>query len=107
MIRIIIYGSDANRMKQTMRLIVLLTAAATAFAATPPMLMAADLETITVIGSRTERPLKEIAATIDIISARQIEKELARDIADLVRFEPGVTVSGTGSRYGLSGFNIR
>ena len=106
-IRIIIYGSDANRMKQTMRLIVLLTAAATAFAATPPILMAADLETITVIGSRTERPLKEIAATIDIISARQIEKELARDIADLVRFEPGVTVSGTGSRYGLSGFNIR
>ena len=78
-----------------MRLIGLLTAAATAFATVPPLLMAADLETITVIGSRTERPLKEIAATIDIISARQIEKELARDIADLVRFEPGVTVSGT------------
>ena len=68
---------------------------------------ATDLETITVVGSRTERPLKEIAATIDVIDSDRIEEELARDIADLVRFEPGVTVSGTGSRFGLSGFNIR
>ena len=29
------------------------------------------------------------------------------DIADLVRFEPGVSVSGTGSRFGLTGFKIR
>ena len=69
--------------------------------------VATDLETITVVGSRTERPLKEIAATIDVIDSDRIEEELARDIADLVRFEPGVTVSGTGSRFGLSGFNIR
>ena len=68
---------------------------------------ATDLETISVVGSRTERPLKEIAATIDVIDSDRIEEELARDIADLVRFEPGVTVSGTGSRFGLSGFNIR
>ena len=68
---------------------------------------ATDLETITVVGSRTERPLKEIAATIDVIDSDRIEEELARDIADLVRFEPGVTVSGTGSRFGLSGFTIR
>ena len=73
----------------------------------PMTVEAADLETITVVGSRTERPLKEIAATIDVIDSDRIEQELARDIADLVRFEPGVTVSGTGSRYGLSGFNIR
>ena len=73
----------------------------------PMSVVATDLETITVVGSRTERPLKEIAATIDVIDSDRIEEELARDIADLVRFEPGVTVSGTGSRFGLSGFNIR
>ena len=67
---------------------------------------AQTMETITVIGSRTERPLKEIAATIDVIDAARIEEELARDISDLVRFEPGVTVSGTGSRYGLSQVSI-
>ena len=73
----------------------------------PMSVGATDLETMTVVGSRTERPLKEIAATIDVIDSDRIEEELARDIADLVRFEPGVTVSGTGSRFGLSGFNIR
>ena len=80
---------------------------ATVAIVTPMSAGATDLETITVVGSRTERPLKEIAATIDVIDSDRIEEELARDIADLVRFEPGVTVSGTGSRFGLSGFNIR
>ena len=80
---------------------------ATAVTVIPVNVWATDLETITVVGSRTERPLKEIAATIDVIDSDRIEEELARDIADLVRFEPGVTVSGTGSRFGLSGFNIR
>ena len=65
------------------------------------------LEIVTVIGTRTERPLDDVAATVSVRTAEDIERELSRDIADLVRFEPGVTVAGTGSRFGLSGFNIR
>ena len=64
-------------------------------------------EAIVVVGTRTERALSDSAATIAVKSAEDIERELTRDIADLVRFEPGVTVSGTGSRFGLAGFNIR
>ncbi|MBO6565149.1 MAG: TonB-dependent hemoglobin/transferrin/lactoferrin family receptor [Pseudomonadales bacterium] len=64
-------------------------------------------ETITVIGTRTERSLEEVAATISVRTVEDIEREMARDIVDLVRFEPGVSVSGTGDRFGLSGFNIR
>lgn len=64
-------------------------------------------ETITVVATRTERSLDEVAATVSVKTAEDIERELARDIADLVRFEPGVTVGGTGSRFGLTGFNIR
>ena len=66
-----------------------------------------SLETITVIATRTERSLDEVAATVSVRTADEIESELARDIADVVRFEPGVTVSGTGSRFGLTGFKIR
>ncbi|MEM7503713.1 MAG: TonB-dependent hemoglobin/transferrin/lactoferrin family receptor [Pseudomonadota bacterium] len=66
-----------------------------------------DLSTITVVGTRTERTLKEVAATISILTAEDIEREVTRDIADLIRYEPGVSVSGTGSRFGLSGFTIR
>ena len=65
------------------------------------------LETMTVVGTRTERDAAEVAATITVIDADRIERELARNIADLVRFEPGVSVGGTGSRFGLTGFNIR
>ena len=64
-------------------------------------------ETITVVATRTERSLDDVAATVSVKPAEEIEEEVARDIADLVRFEPGVTVSGAGSRFGLTGFNIR
>lgn len=66
-----------------------------------------DIETITVVATRTERPLNEVAATVSVQTAEQLEQELAQDIADAVRYEPGVSVAGTGSRFGLSGFNIR
>ena len=64
-------------------------------------------DTITVVGTRTERTLSEVAATVTVKTGEELERELTRDIADLVRFEPGVSVGGTGSRFGLSGFNIR
>jgi len=65
------------------------------------------LKTITVVGTRTERAINEVAATITIKTNEDVERELARDIADLVRFEPGISVGGTGSRFGLDGFTIR
>ncbi|MEM8982954.1 MAG: TonB-dependent hemoglobin/transferrin/lactoferrin family receptor [Pseudomonadota bacterium] len=81
-----------------------------AFAQTTPTDEQTDdesLDTITVLGTRTERPISEVPVTISIITAEQLNQELTRDIADLVRYEPGVSVAGTGSRFGLSGFNIR
>ena len=65
------------------------------------------VDTVTVVGTRTERTLDEVAATITVKEREDIEREMARDISDLIRFEPGVTVAGTGSRFGLSSFNIR
>ena len=64
-------------------------------------------ETITVVATRTERQLHEVAANVTVKTAEQIEAEIARDIADLIRFEPGVSVGGTGARGGLAGFRIR
>ena len=64
-------------------------------------------EIVTVVATRTERSVDDVAATVNVTTAEDIERQLARDIADLARFEPGVSVSGTGSRFGLAGFNIR
>jgi len=64
-------------------------------------------EVMTVVGTRTQRQLNQVGATISVITSEEIERQITRDISDLVRFEPGVSVAGTGSRFGLSGFNIR
>ena len=67
----------------------------------------ATVETVTVVGTRTESALEDVALTVSVMAKAQIENELARNIADLIRYEPGVSVGGTGSRFGLSDFTIR
>lgn len=75
------------------------------------------VEHITVTATRLARPIDEVPATVSVITSEEIENNLATDIKDLVRFEPGVSVrtnpvrfsaalSGVG-RDGNSGFNIR
>jgi hemoglobin/transferrin/lactoferrin receptor protein len=80
---------------------------ATAHAATDRKDNSSTLETITVVGTRTERTLGEVEATISVYDREDIERWLVRDIQDLVRFEPGVSVGGSGNRFGLEGFTIR
>lgn len=93
------------------------TAALVALAATLPSSAGASQGTdaartpitdeITVVGTRTERAIDEVDATISVIDREDIERRLFRDVQDLVRYEPGVSVGGTGSRFGLDGFTIR
>lgn len=74
-------------------------------------------EKVTVTATREERPVNDVPATVTVITAAQIEDELATDIKDLVRFEPGVSVRNAPSRFtaafsstgrdGNAGFNIR
>lgn len=72
---------------------------------------------VTVVGTRTERRVDEVPASVSVITAEAIETNLVTDIKDLIRFEPGVSVptnparfsaalSGAG-RDGNSGFTIR
>lgn len=85
----------------------LLLLSATATAQQGPTTQNKTIETVTVVGTRTERTLDEVEATISVYGREDIERQLARDLQDLVRYEPGVSVGGTGSRFGLDGFTIR
>jgi hemoglobin/transferrin/lactoferrin receptor protein len=59
---------------------------------------------LTVTGNRD---IAETApANITVINSEQIQKQQARDVRDLVRYEPGVSVPYD-SRGGLQGINIR
>ena len=78
---------------------------------------ASALDPLTVIATRSETPVSLAPATVSVITAQDIEENLVTDIKDLVRYEPGVSVRssptrfgaalGTTGRDGNAGFNIR
>ena len=90
-------------------------AEAPAAAAAPAV--ATDVDPVVVIGTRSKRLASNIPGTVSVIDAEQIETMLATDIKDLIRFEPGVSVPTSPSRFSLalsgagrdgdSGFTIR
>lgn len=65
-----------------------------------------NLDTVTVSANRVDKTLQETSSKVSVITDEEIDRYLQRNIKDLVKYEPGVTVAGQG-RYGLSGFNIR
>ena len=63
-------------------------------------------EEIELIAVGKKESLENVPANVTVIDAEQIEKQQARDIRDLVRYEPGVSVPNN-TRGGLQGVNIR
>lgn len=67
----------------------------------------AVLDTVTVTATRTERALDEVPSTVTVLTREDLDRQLARDIKDLVRYEPGVSVTSNFGRFGIGGFRIR
>jgi len=65
------------------------------------------LETVVVTATRGPRPIEDVAATVTVKRSAEIEAELSRDIKDLIRYEPGISVANSAGRFGLAGFNVR
>jgi hemoglobin/transferrin/lactoferrin receptor protein len=63
-------------------------------------------EEITITGTRTPRPTRLSPASITVIDDKKIDEFLIRDLRDLFRYEPNVSV-GNNRRYGLQDINIR
>ena len=68
---------------------------------------AREFDRVQVTATRTERALSDVAATVDVIDREQLDNHLAQNIKDLVRYEPGVSVTSSPARFGLGGFRIR
>ena len=63
-------------------------------------------EEVTITATRLPRTIENIAGTVSVVTDEILEKELADDLDDLVRFQPGVTLN-TAARGGNQGFTIR
>lgn len=78
---------------------------------------ATEVDKVTVTATRSEKPVSKAPATVTVISSDEMEDGLVKDIKDLVRDEPGVTVRTAPARFtaagastgrdGNAGFNIR
>ena len=88
-------------------------------AAAPAKPATADtpVEKVTVTATRQKRKADEVPATVTVITSKELEDNMATDVKDVVRFEPGVSVRANPSRFsaassslgrdGNSGFNVR
>ena len=66
----------------------------------------AEYETVSVTGTRAAREINEIAANVTSIGAQRVDALAANNLRDILRYEAGVGVEGSG-RFGLSNINIR
>lgn len=73
----------------------------------PPLLAQDKLEEIVVIASRYEVPLREVGASVSVITQEQIELQGFPTVAELLRTQPGVSVSNSGGYGKASALRIR
>lgn len=69
-----------------------------------------ELDRVVVTATLNERAQKDVASEVSVINAAEIDRRQVQDIADLVRYEPGVSATGSaigGGRFGAGGLSIR
>lgn len=74
-----------------------------------PILAQAETYTfdeVVVSATRTEQSKQDASSAIETVSSDDIDKEMAGDIKEALKYTPGVRIKGSG-RFGISGANIR
>lgn len=66
-----------------------------------------DFDPLQVTATRSQRAVSDVPNTVDVIERQRLDQTLVFDIKDLVRYEPGVSVTSSFGRFGLGGFRIR
>jgi hemoglobin/transferrin/lactoferrin receptor protein len=73
----------------------------------PPDLYRGEPIVVTAVASRVTESLDATPATVTVIDRRDLDRELARDLRDALRYEPGVSIENAPARFGLGNISIR
>ncbi len=65
------------------------------------------LEPVVVISTRSERPVSDVAALVDLINASELAAGHVSGFADLGRYHVGIEAESGGTRFGANGLSIR
>ena len=74
---------------------------------TPPEVHRVETLVVTAVASRVEEAIDSTPATVTVIERRELDRTLARDAREALRYEPGVSVENAPARFGLGNINIR
>ncbi len=56
---------------------------------------AVELDTVVVVGGRIEQSLDDIAGSVSVMTAEDIDGQMVTDMSQLFRYEPGVDITGS------------
>jgi hemoglobin/transferrin/lactoferrin receptor protein len=62
---------------------------------------------VTAVASRVEQAIEATPASVSVIGREELDRTLANDIRDALRYEPGVSVENGAARFGLGNIAIR
>ena len=68
---------------------------------------ATEFSRVVVTATRTEREISDVPNTVDVIVRERMDELLVRDLRDLFRYEPGITVTENFGRFGIGDIRIR
>ena len=66
-----------------------------------------NLQQVTISATRNEQDVSSVPSTVSVHDREELDRQNVNTIRELVRYEPGVSVGGAGTRAGNAGFNIR
>ncbi len=66
-----------------------------------------ELARITVTATRMARAVADVPHTVDVIDRERMDTLLVRDLRELFRYEPGITVNDSFGRFGIGDIRIR
>lgn len=68
---------------------------------------ATQLDVVTSTATRNPTAINDVAGTVSVITAEDLERRNAHTMQDIVRYEPGVSVGNSPNRTGATNFTIR
>ncbi len=66
-----------------------------------------ELQRVQVTATRSERAIGDVPNTVDVIDRERMDSLLVRDLKDLFRYEPGISVGSSFGRFGLGDIRVR
>lgn len=68
---------------------------------------ATQLDTVTSTATRNKTAINDVAGTVSVITAEELERRNAVRVQDIIRYEPGISVGNAPNRGGATNFTIR